>query len=301
MTEAPDRPTTPRPSATILLLRDGPEGLEVLMQQRHEEVGVFSGALTFPGGKVVPEDSSAQVRARADGVETHSDDELAFAASAVRETFEECGVLLAREAAGGPLVGGDRAAATFDDRPALDAGELALGDFLEKHDLRLALDEMTPFSHWITPVSAPRRFDTWFYLAAVPEGQVPDAESKETVEMIWIRPQAAPGCGGSRRTLALFRHPSECRGTVPVQHGRGGDRPRPAKDNRHRHARTGRNKRRRAAAPRRGGGLWALGNPAARCRRSEADERLHLPGCRLRSELDRRDRDRTDWKCDECQ
>ncbi len=191
MTEAPDRPTTPRPSATILLLRDGPEGLEVLMQQRHEEVGVFSGALTFPGGKVVPEDSSAQVRARADGVETHSDDELAFAASAVRETFEECGVLLAREAAGGPLVGGDRAAATFDDRPALDAGELALGDFLEKHDLRLALDEMTPFSHWITPVSAPRRFDTWFYLAAVPEGQVPDAESKETVEMIWIRPQAA--------------------------------------------------------------------------------------------------------------
>ena len=82
-------------SATILLLRDGVEGLEVLMQQRHQEVGDFAGALTFPGGKVVPADSSAAVRARADGVEARRDDELAFAASAVRETFEECGVLLA--------------------------------------------------------------------------------------------------------------------------------------------------------------------------------------------------------------
>jgi 8-oxo-dGTP pyrophosphatase MutT (NUDIX family) len=191
MNETPDIPSTPRTSATILLLRDGPAGLEVLMQQRHEEVGVFAGALAFPGGKVMPDDSSPQVRARADGVETHSDDELAFAASAVRECFEECGVLLARETADGPIVSGDRAAATFGDREALDAGELALGDFLENHDLRLALDLMTPWSHWITPVFVPRRFDTWFYLAAVPEGQTADAESNETVEMIWIRPQDA--------------------------------------------------------------------------------------------------------------
>ena len=191
MTDKPNTPTEPRTSATILLLRDGPNGLEVLMQQRHESVGVFAGALAFPGGKVVPEDSAAPVRARADGVETHSDDELAFAASAVRETFEECGVLLARETAVGPVVSGERAAATFGDRAALDAGDLALGEFLEKHDLRLALDLMTPWSHWITPTFVPRRFDTWFYLAAVPEGQVADAESNETVEMIWIRPQDA--------------------------------------------------------------------------------------------------------------
>jgi 8-oxo-dGTP pyrophosphatase MutT (NUDIX family) len=191
MTDKDTQPTTPRTSATVLLLRDGPDGLEVLMQQRHEEVGVFSGALAFPGGKVVPADSSAQVRARADGVDTHSDDELAFAASAIRETFEECGVLLARETADGPVVDGERASAAFPDRPALDAGELALGDFLQKHNLRLALDQMTPWSHWITPTFVPRRFDTWFYLAAVPEGQVADSESKETVEMIWIRPQAA--------------------------------------------------------------------------------------------------------------
>lgn len=185
------KPAEPLASATILLLRDTPGGLEVLMQQRHQEVGVFSGALAFPGGKVVPRDSSPEVRARADGVETHSDEELAFAASAVRECFEECGVLLAREAAGGPLVDGARARTAFGDRPSLDAGELALDAFLEKHDLRLALDQMVPFSHWVTPTFVPRRFDTWFYVAGVPEGQTEDSESRETVEMIWIRPQDA--------------------------------------------------------------------------------------------------------------
>ena len=191
MTDEKTQPATPLASATILLLRDGVEGLEVLMQQRHQEVGDFAGALTFPGGKVVPADSSAAVRARADGVEAHSNDELAFAASAVRETFEECGVLLARQTPDGPLVDRTQAAKTFADRPALDSSALALGDFLAKHDLRLALDHMTPWSHWITPTFLKRRYDTWFYLAAVPEGQVEDAESKETVEMIWIRPQAA--------------------------------------------------------------------------------------------------------------
>jgi len=139
----------------------------------------------------VPADSSAAVRVRADGSEAHSDDELAYAASAVRETFEECGVLLARQAATGPLIDGDTVANTFADRPALDAQDLALGDFLTKHDLRLALDRITPWSHWITPVFAPRRYDTWFYVAALPDGQVADADSGETAEMIWIRPQAA--------------------------------------------------------------------------------------------------------------
>ena len=191
MTDNNPSQTTLIASASILLLRDGAGGLEVLMQQRHEAVGDFSGALTFPGGKVVPADSSAAVRTRADGSETHSDDELAYAASAVRETFEECGVLLARQTAGGPLIGGDAVTNTFADRPALDAEDLALGDFLSKHDLRLALDRITPWSHWITPVFAPRRYDTWFYVAALPDGQVADAESGETAEMIWIRPQAA--------------------------------------------------------------------------------------------------------------
>jgi 8-oxo-dGTP pyrophosphatase MutT (NUDIX family) len=191
VTDAEPEPATLIASASILLLRDGPDGPEVLMQQRHEEVGDFAGALTFPGGKVVPGDNSAAVRARADGGETHSDDELAYAASAVRETFEECGVLLARRAATGPLIDGDRVTTTFIDRPALDAEELALGDFLAKHDLRLALDRITPWSHWITPVIAPRRYDTWFYVAAVPDGQIADADSRETVEMIWIRPEDA--------------------------------------------------------------------------------------------------------------
>lgn len=191
MTDAKSKQAGLIASASILLLRDGDDGLEVLMQQRHEEVGDFAGALTFPGGKVVSGDSSPSVRARADGVEAHNDDELAHAASAVRETFEECGVLLAREAAGAPLIGGDAVRNTFADRPALDAEELALGDFLAKHDLRLALDRIAPWSHWITPVFAPRRYDTWFFVAAVPDGQIADAESGETVEMIWIRPEAA--------------------------------------------------------------------------------------------------------------
>ena len=90
-----------------------------------------------------------------------------------------------------PWSTGPKRAKTFADRPALDSGALVLSDFLAKHDLRLALDHITPWSHWITPTFVKRRYDTSFYLAAVPEGQVEDAESKETVEMIWIRPEAA--------------------------------------------------------------------------------------------------------------
>ena len=87
--------SAPLPSATVLLLRDGADGLEVFMVERSGRVGAFAGAMVFPGGKVAPEDSSAELRALADNAESLDDEAFGFAVSSVREAFEECGVLLA--------------------------------------------------------------------------------------------------------------------------------------------------------------------------------------------------------------
>lgn len=178
------------PAATILMLRDGPTGLEVFMVVRNHQIDFASGALVFPGGKLAAGDRAAEVRGLCDGAEGLDDTLLALRVGAIREAFEESGVLLARSA-DGQVINGERLSTLEDDRPRLDKGDLAICDFLAREDLRLGCDMLQPYAHWITPSMMPKRFDTHFYLAVAPSDHVALHDGSEGVDSVWINPGAA--------------------------------------------------------------------------------------------------------------
>jgi 8-oxo-dGTP pyrophosphatase MutT (NUDIX family) len=187
----PGPSATTLPSSTLLLLRDGETGLEVFMVKRHHQIDFASGALVFPGGKVDPHDRAPGVRAHCDGAEGLDDAHLSLAACAIREGFEESGILLARDSGTSSLVDGARATALAPWREPLNASQKGLADFLASERLRLAVDTLVPFAHWITPAFMPKRFDTHFYLAAAPEGQLGRHDGSESVDSVWVNPLAA--------------------------------------------------------------------------------------------------------------
>ena len=176
------------PAATILLVRDGPTGLEVFMVVRHHQIDFASGALVFPGGKVDADDAS--VTDLCDGVDGLEESEIAMQVGAVREAFEECGVLLARDTIGA-VISGDRLASLQEDRAKLNSGQLDLRAFLKRESLRLACDLLVPFAHWITPEMMPKRFDTKFYLVDAPSDQLLNHDGYESIDSIWINPMKA--------------------------------------------------------------------------------------------------------------
>jgi 8-oxo-dGTP pyrophosphatase MutT (NUDIX family) len=179
------------PAATILLVRDGAEGLEVFMVVRHHQIDFASGALVFPGGKVDPKDTHESVRGRVDGADGLDDWEFSMRVAAIREAYEECGVLLARADGSRALVDAKRLAALEPRRDALNKGEIGIGDMLAGEGLRLAADLLTPFAHWITPKMMPKRFDTRFYMAVAPEDHLAIHDGSESVDSVWIRPADA--------------------------------------------------------------------------------------------------------------
>lgn len=184
-------PSAPLPSATIMLLRDGADGLEVFMVKRHHQIDFASGALVFPGGKLTSGDRDPVLRDFADGAQSLSDDMLALCAGAIREAFEESGILLARRRGSATLLSADNLVALDSFRAPLDKGELGLVAFLKQHDLRLAADTLTRFAHWVTPTFMPKRFDTHFFVAATPDGQLGRHDGRESVDSTWIGPGAA--------------------------------------------------------------------------------------------------------------
>lgn len=196
----PDAVTTPaaapiapaRLAATVLLLRDGPDGVEVFMVVRHQQIDFASGALVFPGGKLAVGDHDPAAQARCSGVEGLNADEIALRIAAIREAFEECGVLLARPQAGAGFVEPARVAELGPRyRRALDKGEIGIAAMLDAESLILACETLVPFAHWTTPTFMPKRFDTRFYLAAAPAEQVLLHDGGEAVDSVWIRPQDA--------------------------------------------------------------------------------------------------------------
>lgn len=178
------------PAATVLLVRDGAQGLEVLMVVRHHEIDFARGAAVFPGGKVCAADRDERWRTRCTGAAGIDDVQRALRIAAVRETFEECGLLLVRRS--GRLVDGDDRHAIrecWHARVAADATafvELAVEESLEP-----ALDLLLPFAHWVTPAVSPKRFDTHFFVAAAPPGQVAVHDGSEAVDSFWTLPSAA--------------------------------------------------------------------------------------------------------------
>ena len=185
-------PSEPRLSATVLLLRDQPD-LQVLMVKRHYEIDFASGALVFPGGKANAEDESEAWDVLSDGGFEGKD--RAARVSAVREAYEEAGIILARPAGargiGAPLVGPDVAKALEPYRGAVDRGQQSFVELMQDHDLVLALDTLVHFGHWITPDMMPKRFDTHFYLAPTPPNQKAEQDGRETTEAVWLGAQQA--------------------------------------------------------------------------------------------------------------
>jgi 8-oxo-dGTP pyrophosphatase MutT (NUDIX family) len=184
-----------------MLVRDGADGLEVFMLRRNLNSDFVGGAYVFPGGAVDEADRHADLervcRGRSDdqasnllGIDSGG---LAFWVAAIRESFEEAGVLLATDGDGTVLSFADPdVAERFNvHRKAVDTGERRLIEVCEAEDVVLAVDQIHYFSHWITPEGAPRRYDTRFFVCAAPPEQVPLHDDRETIANVWIRPADA--------------------------------------------------------------------------------------------------------------
>jgi len=179
------------PAATILMVRDCDAGVEVFMVKRHHQIDFASGALVFPGGKLAPGDNDPRLRALIDGEDAYNDAELALAACAIREAFEESGILLARKDGARELLNGPEVLALDAHRIPLNEEKLELAEFLEANGLRLAADTLVRFARWVTPDMMPKRFDTWFFIAAAPKGQLGAHDGYESVDSVWVTPEQA--------------------------------------------------------------------------------------------------------------
>ncbi|HUI17235.1 MAG TPA: NUDIX hydrolase [Alphaproteobacteria bacterium] len=191
-------PAVPVPAATLLLLRDGAAGIEILMTVRHRAIAFGSGAMVFPGGKVDRTDRELIPFC----AEAGRPEEAALVPriAAIRETFEECGLLLAR-AAGGTALLGEREVAPLRRRHVEGAGFKSL---LEVEHLQLASDLLVPFAHWITPITSPKRFDTLFFMAEAATDQVARHDGREAVELAWLAPRQAIAEGEDGRRTLMF-------------------------------------------------------------------------------------------------
>ncbi len=206
----------PRPAATLVLLRDAARGPEVLLLQRSPHLDFMAGAFVFPGGGVDDTDRSAAVAnccaglddAAASGLLGLDSGGLAYFVAAIRETFEEAGLLLGYEPAGNLL----------DLQPALEEARFAahrhavhdrkrtLAEVCAAESLKLATDRIGYLSHWITPVSEKKRYDTRFFVAAVPENQASLHDDIESVSQLWITP--ADALAMQSRGELLLRFPT---------------------------------------------------------------------------------------------
>jgi 8-oxo-dGTP pyrophosphatase MutT (NUDIX family) len=175
----------PKPASTVLLVRDAGR-LEVLMVRRSSRMAFGASAWVFPGGKVAPCDADPEWRDHVSGA--FSDEQRSLRIAAARETFEESGILLARRGADGGPPAPDVLAAFMGQRTEIEANPERLLKGLREAGLILAIDQLAPFAHWITPSFEPRRFDTHFFLAPAPEGQETCHDGREAVDHGWVAP-----------------------------------------------------------------------------------------------------------------
>ena len=194
-TPTPTPAVTPRPAATTLVLRDGSQGLEVLMVRRSMQASFMPGAYVFPGGAVDAADGTHDTLAMCDepaatlvqriGQVTQVGDQgPAFAVAALRECFEECGLWLGAPDHHAPAAGWAAL------RARLHGGH-ALAALVPGAGAPLATSVLQPWSHWVTPVGLPKRFDTLFFVCPAPAGQEPTVDEGETTTLAWVHPPAA--------------------------------------------------------------------------------------------------------------
>jgi 8-oxo-dGTP pyrophosphatase MutT (NUDIX family) len=176
----------PKAAATILLLRDQPQ-FQVLMVKRHHQIDFASGALVFPGGKTHEGDADPAWADHAAGWDSLEPVQRGLRVAAIREVYEEAGILLADHADGRPFADGCDPAT----RAAVDRGGAAFLDVVRGLGVRLSLDALTVFARWITPTIMPKRFDTFFYAVTAPADQVAACDGHEAVDAEWIAPSEA--------------------------------------------------------------------------------------------------------------
>ena len=191
----------PIPSATVTLVRDAAHGPEVLLMQRNLQSGFVPGAYVFPGGALDSGDDAPAARELCSGLTDAQASAalgiarggLAYWVAAIRESFEEAGLLLAYDAQRRMLAldGPGRVERYTRHRHALNQGACNLTDILRAENVTLAADQLVYSGHWITPLSAPRRYDTRFFVAVAPPAQEPLHDNHETISHVWIRPADA--------------------------------------------------------------------------------------------------------------
>lgn len=185
-------PVEPRDAATVVLLRPGAGGPELYLLRRHVSMEFAGGMCVFPGGGVDPRDFDHEIAWAgpspaewADRLGTDEATARALVCTAVRETFEESGVLLAGESEDSVVA--DTTGADWEaDRIALEKRELAMTDFLSRRGLVLRTDLLGAWSGWLTPIFEPRRYRTWFFVAELPEGQRTRDVSTESDHVVWL-------------------------------------------------------------------------------------------------------------------
>lgn len=191
-------PLPVRPAATVMLVRDTGEGISVFLMRRHRAMEFAAGVMVFPGGGLDDRDRNAQIAwygpeptwwGQRFGVQPDLAEALVCAAA--RETFEESGVLFAGPAGDPDGIVAD-ATVFHAERKELAAGSLSFADFLQREKLVLRADLLRPWANWVTPKEErTRRYDTYFFVGALPKGQRADGENTESDQASWTTPEAA--------------------------------------------------------------------------------------------------------------
>lgn len=200
--EPPDVPVTPRPASTIVLLRDAPEGMEVLLMRRNRKAGFVPGAYVFPGGRVDGSDALPEAVERIEGLTPESaavrlalreadPPAIAYYLAALREAFEETGLFVGVRVDGSAPPPAALDASVDAVREALMKDEISFAEAMVRLDCRIAADTIEYIAHWITPEPEPRRYDTRFFAAKVAPGSTPLVDPREMTDALWIDPAEA--------------------------------------------------------------------------------------------------------------
>ncbi len=189
-------------ASTLILVRQQGRGVEVFLAKRTPKATFVPGALVFPGGKVDEHDRLEAFREHCDGADSLDDFTLQLKVASIREAFEEVGILFLRHRGEEQLLSPEESLRLQSYRSQIESGERSFLSFVQEHNLRLACDCLHRYANWITPERLPRRYDTFFFLAQAPAGQVAEHDGSELVDSLWVTPlQAIQLCEEGKYTM----------------------------------------------------------------------------------------------------